>query len=806
MSLKKYHEKRDLKRSREPTEKIPRRSSSEKLHFCVQKHDARHLHYDFRLEYRGVLLSWAIPKGPSLNPQDKRLAIRVEDHPLEYQHFEGTIPKGNYGAGTVEIWDHGTYETPGNTTRGDIEKNITQGLKQGHFSVILHGEKLNGEFIFQELKQSTQKNAWLCIKKQDVSSHVPAAESSTSDPLSGGKKAKIPDFISPMLATLVQHPFNDLHWLFEIKWDGYRALAFINRGKVNLKSRNNHLWNQQFPDIANALKKISGSAILDGELVVVNSEGQSEFQLMQNYQKEGVGTLCYYVFDLLYKDGKDIRSLPLIERKTLLKNILKELSHPLILFSDHVVNDGEKFFKIASEKQLEGIIGKKITSTYQSKRSQDWVKIKTTLRQEVVIGGFTEPRGSRKKLGALLIGVYNDQQELNYVGRVGGGFNEKLLQEVYDALQPLIQKHCPFKNPLPKTLTSVTWVQPKLICEVKFSEWTKDNKMRQPIFQGLRTDKKPLKVIKEVPEQIAEIQTNNKQKKDTSKISLTHLEKIYWPQEHYSKGDLIEYYETMSPFILPYLKNRPIMLHRYPNGITGSDFYQKDINFSPPKWLETFPIEHEHKIDRYMLINDLQSLLFAINLGSIDLHPFLSRCQYLEFPDFCVIDLDPHDISFNKVVEVALIIHDLLENISVKHYCKTSGGKGLHICIPLHAKYSYEQSKQFAEIIAHYVHKKCPQTTSLERNPEKRPQKIYLDCLQNRNGQTIVVPYAVRPRPGATVSTPLEWKEVNNKLDPKQFTIKTVPARVKKKGDLFKPILKDQINLKKVLKILEKFI
>lgn len=798
MGLKEYAAKRDFKKTREP--KASEKASGKVLNFCVQKHDASHLHYDFRLEYHGVLLSWAVPKGPSLNPQDKRLAIKVEDHPLDYQYFEGVIPKGNYGAGTVEIWDHGYFTMPHTTDRKEIEKKLTEGLKAGHFAIVLHGEKLNGEFVLQKLKKDADDKAWLLIKKPDA--YEDTHEDLTA-PSSKSKKTKkkIPDFIPPMLATLVDEPFDNADWLFEVKWDGFRALAFVEKGKVELKSRNKLLFNTKFPSIVKSLENIKGSVILDGEVVVVDAEGKSHFQLIQNYQEQE-GLLCYYVFDILFKDGEDLRELPLIERKEILKKYLKQLALPLIRYSDHVLKDGKAFFKAAAKNHLEGIIGKKIVSEYQSRRSHDWVKIKTSLRQEVVICGFTEPRGSRKKFGALVAGVYNEKKDLLYAGHVGGGFNAALLQDVYDKLKPLIQKKCPFKEE-PKVNMPVTWVKPKLIGEVSFAEWTKDNIMRQPIFQGLRTDKNSKTVQKEVPEHAPQ---DNEKVKKIKDLSLTHLEKVYWPKEKYTKGDLLAYYQSIAPYILPYLKNRPIMLHRLPDGIEGKDFYQKDINFSHPEWIKTCPVQHEGKVDNYLLINDVRSLLYAVNLGSIDLHPFLSREDTLDKPDFCVIDLDPHDISFDKVIEAALAVHEVLEQAKVKHYCKTSGGKGLHILIPLHAKYDYEQSRQFAEVICHIVHKKLPKTTSMERSSEKRPKKIYLDCLQNRLAQSIVAPYAVRPRPKAMVSTPLSWDEVNQDLDISKYTIETVPARVEKIGDILKPVLGPGVNLKTALKVLSRLI
>jgi bifunctional non-homologous end joining protein LigD len=824
MSLQKYRSKRNVAKSHEPAGKKLSLAKSSELNFCVQKHAARNLHYDFRLEFRGVLLSWAVPKGPSLDPKDKRLAVHVEDHPLDYQYFEGVIPKGNYGAGTVEIWDHGTYMAYGATSRQDSEKKIEEGMKKGHFAIILSGEKLNGEFIFQKLKKDPEDRAWLLIKKSDDAAEPTEKTTSPKPKRSPAiKKSKIPDFIPPMLATLVQKPFTDDDWLFEIKWDGYRMLAFVDQGNAQLKSRSNKIWNSTFSIIVNALQGIKGQAVFDGELVVVDAKGKSQFQLMQNYTKTRKGTLCYYVFDLLFKDGKDLRELPLIERKEILKKYLKELALPMVFFSDHVFKDGEAFFKAAVAEHLEGIIGKKITSSYQSKRSREWVKIKSALRQEVVIGGFTAPRGSRQQFGALLVGVYNEKNELEYVGHVGGGFDGGLLKDIYAKLEPLVQKKCPFKN-TPKTNATATWVKPQLICEVSFTEWTQDNSMRHPIFHGMREDKAPKTVRKDLPEpapvetktskakksaqtQEEEVPSKTKKTKKTAKslaelegLALTNLDKIYWPKEKYTKGDLLDYYKSVSVFILPYLKNRPIMLRRYPDGIEGNSFYQKNIAFSHPEWLKTTRVQHEGKVIEYIIINDLRSLLYAVNLGSIDLHPFMSTTKDLDRPDYCVIDLDPHGILFDKIIEVALAVHELLDNIGVKNICKTSGGNGLHILIPLKGKYTYEQSRQFAEIICQRIHEQFPKTTSMERDPKKRPKMIYLDCLQNRIGQTIAAPYSVRPRPKAPVSTPLEWKEVGKGLDPRVFTIKTVPKRLEEKGDLFTAVLKSGVDFKKALK------
>lgn len=791
MRLKKYQEKRVFKETPEPNVRKKAVKTIKELEFCVQKHAATRLHYDFRLEHKGVLLSWAIPKGPSVNPSDKRLAIQVEDHPFEYRNFEGVIPKGNYGAGTVEIWDKGTYSVPGANTRQESEKLITAGLEKGHVEVELHGKKLNGIFDLVKIK-SEKDNTWLFIKKRD--DH--ASQKDVIEPKADIKlpKKKMPREIKPMLATLVKDAFDDPEWLFEVKWDGYRTLAYIEKNKVELFSRNQNLFNPLFPSLVKDLLQFKGEAILDGEVVILDKEGRSHFQLMQNYQTTQKGALYYYVFDLLYFEGRDLRSLPLIERKKLLEEFLKKENFAHVRFSDHVLKKGKSLYQEAAKKQLEGIIGKKIQSTYSSSRSREWMKVKTHSRQEAVICGFTAPRGSRKKFGALVLGIY-EGKDLIYVGHTGGGFDAKLLEQVHAEMEPHIQQKCPFEK-VPKPNAPVTWLKPKLVCEISFTQWTREGIARNPIFEGLRMDKKPKEVKREMPEV--------ESKKEANEGQFSNLDKIYWPKEKYTKKDLINYYQEVSPYMLPYLKNRPVMLRRFPNGIEGESFYQKDMsNFKIPPEMETVSIHQENGDMQYILIQDLHTLEYVANLGAIEIHPFLSQAGSLEEPDYLLIDLDPVEIPFNKVVETALEVHSVLNELKVKNYCKTSGGKGLHIFTPLQKKYDFQQAKQFGQIIATIVHERIPKFTSLERKPANRQKKVYLDVYQNNFGQTSIATYGVRARPGAPVSTPLEWDEVKKGLDPREFTIKTVPARLKKMKDIFKPVLGKGVNLESVLKKLE---
>lgn len=603
----------------------------------------------------------------------------------------------------------------------------------------------------------------------------------------------MPAWIGPMLAKLIDKPFDGDDWLFELKWDGFRILSFVNRQDAKLLTRNRNLYNTNYPSIVKALQDLKTEAIFDGEVVVLDKSNRSKFELLTNYQRNPQGKLCYYIFDLLYYKGRDLRHLPLIERKQLLQEILSKGDPEILRFSDHVERNGIKLFKMAQKKALEGIIGKNKNGSYVSKRTGDWVKIKTEMRQEAVIGGFTQPKGSRTGFGALLLGVYNDKRELEYIGHVGGGFDSKSLDEVFLKLEPLIQEKCPFKT-CPKGNDKITWVKPKLLCEVSFAEWTADKKLRQPIFHGLREDKKPTEVNMEIAEPTK-----------VDDIALTHLDKVYWKKEKITKGDMIEYYRTVSKYILPYLKNRPLMLKRYPEGIDGEVFYQKDIKYPPP-WMETALVQHSDKKVRYVLVQDLKALLYVANLGSIELHPMMCQAQSLQSPDFIAIDLDPLEVSFDVLVDVANEIHEFLEEIKIPHYCKTSGATGLHIYIPLKAEYPFEQTEKFAELLANIVQDRMPSIISLERSPKKRVKKVYFDYLQNTHGgHSMIAPYSLRGIPHAPVSTPLEWREVNARLDPTDFNIKTVPARLKSLGDIFKPVLTKSINLRAILKRLEKY-
>lgn len=817
MALTEYRRKRKFSRTPEPTGGKPSRDA---LRFVVQKHQASRLHYDFRLELDGVLVSWAVPKGPSLNPADKRLAMKVEDHPLDYRTFEGVIPKGNYGAGTVMVWDEGTYsDYEDSDTFEEARKHLKAGLMKGDLKFRLHGQKLNGAYALVKIKN--EDNSWLLIKKQDEYARDDDAAGDDFSAITGksmediargtrqwlpkpklntrgGKKAPMPDSASPMLATLADKPVDDPGWIYEIKWDGYRIQARVEGGRAELLSRGSKDYTSIFSPICRELSDLKIDCILDGEVVVVDKDGKSDFAALQNYQKTGEGNLVYYVFDALYADGYDLRPQPLTRRKENAAQIIAPLKN--VRLSDHVVGRGAKFFAAAQAGGLEGIIAKEANSTYTGRRSRSWLKIKTQQRQEAVIGGWTEPKGSRKDIGALVLGVYDDDGKLRYIGHTGGGMNDRLLGDLRKRLAAMERKTSPFADTF-KVNAPVHWVSPKLMAEVTFSEWTDDGRMRQPIFAGLREDKDPTTVRRERPVDAEDIV---EQPASGQKAEITHRDKVFWPKESITKGDLIDYYESMADAILPYLAGRPESLNRYPNGIEGKNFFQKDLEHHP-EWVKPAPIysESNGKDLNWLVINDRDTLLYAVNLGSIELNPWHSRIEALEQPDYCLIDLDAKTCGFETVVTVAQEARKILDKLGVQSVPKTSGKTGLHICIPLDARYTYEQSRMFAQVLVNVVHKRLPKLTSVERNPRKREKKIYLDYLQNRTGQTMAAPYCVRPVPGATVSAPLKWSEVKKGLDPKKYTMKTMGKRLEKAGDLWAPVLGEGVNIKKVLAELE---
>jgi bifunctional non-homologous end joining protein LigD len=813
MGLSKYFSKRHFGRTPEPKGKV-KTSKSKQLAFVVQEHHASRLHYDFRLELDGVLKSWAVPKGPSMNPEDKHLAVHVEDHPYEYRKFEGIIPEGSYGAGNVIIWDEGTYEPRADTD--NPEATLREEYQKGHLTFVMHGKKLQGEFALIKM-HGQDEDAWLLVKKGDT--YATAQDVTDEDTsVKSGKKVddlgahnKLPDLSSypkkahpwhvhPMLSTLVDEPFDHDDWIFEIKWDGYRAIGSKHGHKTALYSRADTDFSAHYPPVFEALRDLEHDVIIDGEIVVIDDDGRPHFEWLQNWRATNHGTLAYYAFDILWCDGRDLRTMPLHERKAVLHAVLP--ADGPIRYSDHVEVKGVDLFHQMQHQGLEGIVAKKASSTYkEANRGKDWLKIKTHLRQEVVIGGFTEPRGTRQHLGSLLVGVYK-QGQFTYVGHSGGGIADEQRRLLRSKLEKLERKTSPFSTQ-PRPNAPVHWVRPELVCEMSFAEWTTDGYMRQPKYEGLRSDKKPFNVRRENPRPHKKPKIKEPvmpQASDSDKLTLTHQEKVFFPKHSYTKGDLFDYYRTIAPYILPYLKDRPLSLLRQPGGVTDKGFFQKNME-KAPDWLPTADIYSDsNEADLHWMVGgDLDTLLYAVQLGSIEINPWNSRVGHLEKPDWIVIDLDPEGVTFKDVITVAKTVHKVCEEWGIPSYPKTSGKTGIHIFIPLAAAYTYEQAKNFAHLFVIEVNKREPKLTSLERMPAKRPHKIYLDFLQNREGQTLAAPYSVRPTPDATVSTPLRWEEVTPSLTPEQFTIKNIHRRLAKTGDLWKPVIGKGIDIKQIL-------
>lgn len=899
MALATYKKKRNFKESPEPTGGTP---DSEKLRFVIQKHDATRLHYDFRLEMEGVLKSWAVPKGPSTDPDVKRLAIMVEDHPYDYRNFEGIIP-GGYGAGTVIVWDEGFYELAdaNGMDKKTQDAALRKGIPAGKLHVVLHGKKLKGEFALVKTK-GRGDDAWLLFKVKDkyiskdditlkdksviskktleqveksttsfygasrvkesaatskketllnerndvkaataktkrVTDKKPVAAKKTAQ----GKTAPFPSKLTPMLATLVDQPFDEAGWQYEIKWDGYRTIAFCNKSNVVLKSRNDKSFTEKFYPVHKAVEHWNIHAVVDGEVVVLDEHGISNFGALQNWRSEADGEIYFYVFDLLWLNGKDLTQLPLNERRDLLKEIIPE--DDSIRLSENFEVSGIDFFKTTKEMGLEGMMAKKADSIYTAgNRSKDWLKIKANKRQEMVIGGYTKNDGSSKSFSSLLLGVY-ENKKLIYTGKVGTGFSDKQQIDMLKQFKPYVATSSPFTETPdiykpsrfqhnPPHATAV-WMKPVLVCEVSFTEMTTDGIMRHPSFEAMRIDKKASDVTRENALDTKAITVKKKTTfatvlKPSSKrglktflnpgdetqvreingheIKFTNLSKIYWPKEKITKRDMLNYYYQVAAYILPYLKNRPQSMNRHPNGIDGKSFYFKDVTGTAPDWIETFDYtsDADNRLRKYLVAKDEASLLYMANLGCIEMNPWHSRVEKEDYPDWCVIDLDPAENNFNQVIDAANITKDILESMGVTSYPKTSGSTGIHIYIPLGAKYTYEQSKEFARVIATLVQREIPGYTSIERVVKARKGKVYLDFLQNRPQATVAAPYSLRPKPGATVSIPLQWEEVIKGIKMSDFTIHNALERIKTEGDLFKPVLGKGINLEKVVKIFNK--
>jgi bifunctional non-homologous end joining protein LigD len=801
MPLEDYIRKRDFSQTPEPKAVVRKKNGA--LRFVVQRHEARRLHYDLRLEMEGVLKSWAVPKGPSMNPGDKRLSIHTEDHPLDYLTFEGDIPKGNYGAGKMTIWDTGTYQAA-EGYKGDLEDQ----LAEGNLKIEFFGKKLQGVFALVRTQRGDKNDQWLLIKKED--DYATQLSYDAEDLVEGVEKGFELDskqMVRPMLAAKASTIFSKPDWIYEIKWDGYRMLANIRKGKVHLYSRNGITYNHKFVTLYENLQAVPFDAILDGEVVVLNEDGVPEFQKLQNYAESTEGELRYYVFDILYLNGHDMTQLPLIERKSLIEEVIEGI--PLVYYCDHVAAMGNTFYEQVIAAGLEGVIAKKANSPYIiGSRTENWLKIKSMESQEVIICGYTESDG--QIFGSLILGLYKDQQ-LTYVGNCGSGFNDALQKELMQLFKAYHQEKNPFGKRINLKGRKPTWLSPELICEVKFSEWTTSGSMRHPVFKGMRSDKIPREISKEAETPIPDPDKKTAASSDSLEVNgfavpISNLDKIYWPDSGITKFQLIDYYLNMAEYILPFLIDRPQNLHRHPEGIHKEGFYQKDTAGIFPHWIDTVKVfsKSNEKDIEYLLCQHEATLLYMANLGCIEINPWNSTIEHLDHPDYSVIDIDPSDKNtFEEVIEVAQVIYSILKEAKISGYCKTSGSSGLHVYLPLEAKYTYDEARDFTKLLCFLVQEQLPGLTSMERKVDKRKGKIYLDFLQNRKGQTLAAPYCARPKPGATVSAPLEWEEVKSGLDMHDFNIFTMVDRVKEKPNLFKGVLQKGINIEKVIEQLE---
>jgi bifunctional non-homologous end joining protein LigD len=830
--------------------------------FVVQKHRATRLHYDFRLAIDGTLKSWAVPKGPSQSHADKRLAVQTEDHPLDYANFEGRIPEGNYGAGTVMVWDRGTFHVD-----GDLD--ALKQLEKGEIKFSLNGEKLKGSFVLVKLKQSEKGNEWLMIKHKDgaedsswnIDEHdgsaltgrtleeikeelPPKRRASPIHPaeLQGARKGAMPSRVEPMLATLTDRPFSDPNWLFEIKWDGVRALARIENGALTLRSRTGVDIARRYPELASLPDALAArQAILDGEIVALDAQGHSDFERLQERMhvrapSESLVTqirVVYFAFDLLYCDGYDLREAPLLERKQLLQRLL--YTSERFRFADHQLEHGKELFALAEQNGLEGIVAKRADSPYVSDRSPYWVKLKSTKTVDAVVGGWTEARTPALPFGSLLLGLYQGKK-LRFIGHVGSGFDAKKLMELSSRLKELAAPACPF-DAVPKTNEKPFWVSPALVARVKFSGWTQEHSLRHPVFLALREDARPADcqwenevatavsapAVVRAPEVVGRVLTTTAQieaelfkgrsetvtiELDAKRLRLSNLNKVYFPESGHTKRNLLAYYYRMADFILPFLRDRALVLRRYPDGIKGQAFFQKDVREGLPEWFKTVPVDSEHRgeVIQYATANDRASLLFLTGLGCIDHNPWSNRYDDLDHPDYFFFDLDPSDgTEFSVVVAIAQALHEKLEELRLVSFLKTSGATGIHIYLPVEPVYTYEQLRTFGEIIARTVTAEHPNLVTSERIVAKRPAgRVLIDVQQNAHGRPLAAAYSVRAFPQAPVSAPLLPRELRPGLRPEALNIKTVFARLKEKGDLWGDFWKRRQRLEDAIESLSR--
>jgi bifunctional non-homologous end joining protein LigD len=885
MPLTEYRRKRHFGATPEPKGKV-HRQKAKALRFVVQKHDATRLHYDFRLELEGVLKSWAVPKGPSYDPKERRLAVEVEDHPLEYGDFEGTIPEGEYGGGTVAVWDHGTW-----SAEGDAHEAYRQGKLKFH----LDGEKLKGGWTLVRMQRrpGERANNWLLIKERDemarplgeydVTEAEPASvttgrtleeiardndrvwsgngdsakkpvkrsvkkraaspktkvknaikkktaekKSSRAKKKSSARRAKnaardeasgpraaMPAAVELQLATLIKTPTAGDHWLHEIKFDGYRILCRIEDGRARLITRGNQDWTARMPTLAAAAARLPlRSAILDGEVVALQANGVSSFQALQNaFQANRASELIYYAFDLLFLDGRDLRTLPLEERKSRLAELLDHnSSRGVIRYTEHIEGDGEKFFEEACRMGLEGSISKRRDRPYVGGRTYDWVKTKCVRREEFVIGGFTEPGGARHGLGALLVGYYKNGSGLAYAGKVGTGFNDRLLVDLRKRLEGLEQDGTPFAD-FPARLKPrlAHWVKPELVGQVEFSNWTDDGRLRHPSFQGLREDKPARNVTRDEPKEVETVATKSNGKAPARRakksaasgkqraatrarkaareiddnsvagIRLTHPERILYPEQGLTKLGLASFYEEIADWILPHVIDRPLSLLRCPEGQGKACFFQKHLDASASQALRRISIQEKNKASEYAVADDLSGIVALVQMGVLEIHVWGSRADKVERPDRLVFDFDPEEgMAWQRVVDAARRVREVLREIGLESFVKTSGGKGLHVVAPIARRQEWPEIKAFTKAVARRMMEEAPDRYTINPLKARRVGRIFIDYLRNDRGATSIAAYSTRARAGAPVSVPVDWNELESDLRADHFNVENLPARLSK--------------------------
>ncbi len=841
MALEEYRRKRDFHKTPEPAGvATPHEKTGAGLSFVIQKHAARRLHYDFRLELDGVLKSWAVPKGPSLDPGEKRLAVHVEDHPLDYGEFEGVIPEGEYGGGTVLLWDRGIWVP--------LNSDPEAAYRKGSLKFTLKGEKLHGNWALVRMggKAANERHEnWLLIKERDESAVPQSGDAVVADnPLSvasgrsmdavaadrdwvwhsdrddnekppvrtialqdipGARKRRMLDKLQPQLATVASQAPDGPEWLHEIKYDGYRLLARIEHGDVRLITRGGLDWTAKFPALAARLGQLPlDSALIDGELVHLEPEGTTSFSSLQDAISGGkTDTLNFFAFDLLYRDGWDLTGAALEDRKAALSAIISPQSQGMLRYSDHQIGQGPGFFARACNYKLEGIVSKRRTEPYRPGRGRSWLKIKCRNREEFVVVGFTDPEGSREGFGALLVGYHDPQGKLRYAGRVGTGFNTAQLLELHRQLESLARPDPTAALPKGVSRKGVHWIEPRLVAEVEFADWTADAILRQASFQGLREDKDPKDVVYDPKTRVApdpapspkktparanqpaprKTETGEPQRARDGSLTfegvrLTHPDRILYPGTNLTKLDIARYYAEIRDCILPELSGRLLTLVRSP-AAGMKTFYQKHIGDEAPEAIKRFNVDGQEEPEIYPYVEDLPGLIGLVQMGVLEIHPWGSRVNKLELPDRVTMDLDPDEgLPWQRVTEAAIDVRDALAGIGLKSFAKTTGGKGLHVVIPLTPKLDWDQVKAFAKWIADSFVAQRPEAFTANMAKRARQGRIYIDYLRNGRGATAVGAYTPRARPSAPVSTPISWEEVEQGVKPDEFTVATVPQRL----------------------------